>query len=324
MSSIAQNIPEDVICEIFTHFPARLDVVGSGCFPWYLGHICSRWRVAFLSTPQFWNYICICGHTIATHDQRKMKRITDIVTFFLEQNPGCPFDLQYYSCNPFHPDLVSKVSHILKMLVDESARWRDVTLRIGFSEVPTLSRVKGRLQSMRFLSLDSKLCGMWPNLSPHALDDFNNAFVNAPSLTGLTLTCTPNRGWETDWTRLTSLTFLGVSVGMLQHSLLRASNIERLIVGRVDWIFWNINDEDIITLPRLTYLEVSSNRYFWMKIVKAPALQELCLEDLDDTMAPDDVVSFLRRSNCKLARLTYDAQKLGELCRELDIQLRLT
>ena len=110
MSSIAQNIPEDVICEVFTHFPVRLDVVGSGCFPWYLGHICSKWRVAFLSTPQFWNYNRICGNTISVHDQRKMKRITDIVTFFLEQNPGCPFDLQYYSCNPFHPELVSKVS----------------------------------------------------------------------------------------------------------------------------------------------------------------------------------------------------------------------
>lgn len=50
----------------------------------------------------------------------------------------------------------------------------------------------------------------------------------------------------------------------------------------------------VITFPLLEYLKASKNSV-WLKYIRVPALQELCLEILDD---PQTIVPFLCRLDC--------------------------
>ncbi|KAF8717625.1 hypothetical protein AX14_012083 [Amanita brunnescens Koide BX004] len=84
MTSIAQVIPQDIVQEIFVHIGGEdivwLDVEHPKYFPWYLGHICSQWRITLLSMPPR-------GLKAGKH-QRNKELAMNIVTYFLEWKRG--------------------------------------------------------------------------------------------------------------------------------------------------------------------------------------------------------------------------------------------
>src|SRR5258708_245724 len=116
MTSIAHVISEDIVCEIFTNFSAAINATCPIYFPWYLGHICSAWRATFLSmVPQFWHKLDVYNPCLyISGDPGKLRRITNIVKFFLERNCGHQFDLDFScSCEKREWDQVSNIFDML-------------------------------------------------------------------------------------------------------------------------------------------------------------------------------------------------------------------
>ncbi|KAM6503501.1 hypothetical protein JOM56_000444 [Amanita muscaria] len=142
MPSTAQSLPEDVIREILKYFAAPLLTLIDGStqeFPWYLSHVCSSWRVAFLSMQQeFWNKFLLYPAISRTHESEQ--QCTDIATAFLERSNGKPFAFE------IHRNSRSRL--ILDTLLCEATRWQDVSFAIGAKEIPILESTKGRLSQL--------------------------------------------------------------------------------------------------------------------------------------------------------------------------------
>ena len=93
MTSIAQVMPPDIVCEIFVYFGTCLNANNPENFPWYLGHICSQWRTALLSMGPHELCVFYEGHYWASEIlYKEYENIVNVETHFLELNR----DRQFY------------------------------------------------------------------------------------------------------------------------------------------------------------------------------------------------------------------------------------
>jgi hypothetical protein len=92
--SIAQVMPQDIICEIFAYVWNywHLDANEPKFFPWYLCHICSQWRTTLLSMGPHKLYVSSSEGDIWMGRESSFE-IANVVTHFLELNRGRQFDL---------------------------------------------------------------------------------------------------------------------------------------------------------------------------------------------------------------------------------------
>jgi hypothetical protein len=298
MTSIVQVIPQDTIHEIFVKV-AGVNTFGVSSplsyaeYPWYLGHVCSWWRTALLSMPPRKLRVSIQPEMSSW----QAESTASMVTYFLGLNRGRQFDLDIcYYCATEGCYWTDELSRIFGLLVAESAHWRHVSLGIchpcaifGHSSC----RLK-HLPSMQSLRLHDT---SWKAIKIPC-GNCRDSFTNTPSLTHVELSLR-YWDWEFDWSNLTYL-HLGGPLHTYQQSIFlylqQAINLETLIT---DVVVSN-RFRTRITLPRL-----ESWRAFdcnWLSFIKAPALKNLSVEC---RCAYDLVISFLRESGCKLARLTW-------------------
>jgi hypothetical protein len=119
------HIPLEILQEVFKQCSSPLRPLIAHEFPWYLGHVCSQWRVLFFSMRStFWNRIAI--QLFYSGKERSASRIEEIVAFFLDRTCGRPFSFQLY----ISPAFTFDVQPILLDLVDHSEQWEEASIQL--------------------------------------------------------------------------------------------------------------------------------------------------------------------------------------------------
>ncbi|KAM6492006.1 hypothetical protein JOM56_012644 [Amanita muscaria] len=273
MPSTAQSLPEDVIREILKYFAAPLLTLIDGStqeFPWYLSHVCSSWRVAFLSMQQeFWNKFLLYPAISRTHESEQ--QCTDIAAAFIERSNGKPFAFE------IHRNSRSRL--ILDTFLCEATRWQDVSFAIGAKEIPILESTKGRLSQLHsgYQGIEAAQCYQG---TPILQRDFY--------------------GCSSPDTRQALIK--PVDNPYLLQALPHMQSLERLLVNQPPRVHYNYVGTEPISLPRLSVLTIFG--FGLLPILVSPSLNELYIDvDPGCEIALAVYASFLRRSSCTIQRL---------------------
>ncbi|KAF8149352.1 hypothetical protein B0H34DRAFT_183332 [Crassisporium funariophilum] len=149
--SSMRRIPSELLEEIFRHYvtwsanPWRRHASQKD-LPWALTQVCQRWRAIALGVPSFWSHI----PTINLPDRRrKMQSTIKFLNELLTRSGDAPLTFDIYAAfqdYDTHP--------VLDALVHHSERWQVVTIESTCTTINALQKSRGRLSSLRKLSLD--------------------------------------------------------------------------------------------------------------------------------------------------------------------------
>ena len=311
ISSAAQKLPSDIIREIFGYFSTSLvRAHASKQFPWSLGHVCSTWRATFLTmTTEFWQSISI-DYCYRSPDTHHIHRIVEMTKFFVTRNQEERISFHYRILLGSQDRLkFSNLRSVLDVLVEESMRWESVSIEPVPEDLVTLRTVKGRLPSLRSLTL-STVPGR------HSSNDQLDIFEHAPSLQEVALV--EDFNWKLKWSSLTTLKLFGAHFVQNEFSILsQALNVETLVIGHVTWGVMGSDDPVplAIRLPHLKRFSLLGGARF-LTILEAPMLHEMRLEFHIHRDLPS-VTSFLSRSSCRIQRLTIGSTTQSALAQIL-------
>jgi hypothetical protein len=319
-----QNLTPELVFGIFGHFlpGLKLSVTEPAQFPWYLGHICSRWRDVFISYPAFWsNFIIyleldydIYGEPRTIHEP-DVTRALAILNVCLPRGGNGPFSfkLVLYSYDlRYGSDQSSKSRcglQVLELLVGQSNRWHDAHIELCESGLPILYMVKDRLPILRSVRVNIWSCGAASMRTPSS--NYIDLFEDASQLKCL------HAGvftWRVDWSALTVVHLrYPYRVSMHLEALSRCSRLEELnIYGR----FRMHLDPIPVALPFLKILRTGSERA--LQLFQMPMLQELCIKRITDLRRPDgtsfaDTISSCLPSLLHLTKLTLCTNRTGDV-----------
>ena len=120
------NLSTEIITEIFKNFstPVIIYLRRSMYFPWFLGQICARWRLVFLSmSTHFWGNIAISFFGGTAHPGL-FKRAWDMLNFCLKNSEECQCPLSFsFGTGGSYYKKYSYVIDILDALLARSMRW---------------------------------------------------------------------------------------------------------------------------------------------------------------------------------------------------------
>ncbi|KIL62487.1 hypothetical protein M378DRAFT_165696 [Amanita muscaria Koide BX008] len=314
MPSTAQSLPDDVIREILKYFAAPLLILIDGSaqeFPWYLSHVCSSWRLAFLSMHQeFWNKFLLYPVISRTH--KSEQQCADIAAAFIERNDGKPLSFE------IHRNSRSRL--VLDMFLREATRWQDVSFAIEEEEIPILESTKGRLSLLHSLTLVVTPAN-WavegsrrPNAITNVPQSCSGIFTDAPRLTHVKLSNLST--WQFNWSSLISLSLIKpVDNPCLLQALPHMQSLERLLVNQPHNIHYNYIGTGPISLPRLRVLTVFG--FGLLPILVSPSLNELHINaepyNAGWETAPAVCASFFQRSSCTIQHLGIRASPTAEI-----------
>ncbi|KAJ7759604.1 hypothetical protein B0H16DRAFT_1533896 [Mycena metata] len=190
--SILRWFPAELICEIMAHTLPHMKTIDSYTTapeaPWWLGHICRRWRAIALGYSPLWSSFGLCGI------RDEMDRIS----------PPTALEMQLQltgSESPLDITLIWKRydatadSSSLDLLLTQSARWRSFRLELGWNTpdyfIPTvLHGIKGRLPLLRTLECISA--------RHRTASLFGDVFADLPNLRELRFTDADVEGADRD------------------------------------------------------------------------------------------------------------------------------
>ena len=290
MASVARSLPPEIVCQVLKHFSASL--VFPQCvaqFPFYLGHICSAWRAAFLSMhSHFWSTMILQPGMLYSVDKTHG---TEMVKTFLQRSQGRPLSLE------LDRSLDGTANRFLEMFVKESTRWKNIALDVYRQDVQLLSLVKDRLPQLRSLTIYSA--------TPRSLGGCKDFFENAPRLTHVRLNDLTNL--RLPWQSLTALHLCGEvwHDKLVTDVLPQTANLEELFFSPAT----RPNDNFpavVVTLPRLKNLFISE-AFTLLFVIRTPSLEQTYLEDSQFGASfrdpSEDCKAFFLRSPCPLRRL---------------------
>ena len=315
------KFPTEIITEIFKNFSTPVLIhQGPKSFPWFLGHICTRWRIVFLSmSTDFWGKINI--NFFKTVKQFPLtvawfERALDIFNFCLKCNEGCPLSFSFNMGTWHYAEEYLYVIDILNALLTQSMRWAKVELYVQGAEVPRLHHIKGRMPLLRSLIFAQReQIDDWEELGmpiDPGFARFVNAFEDSPSLTHLELDMPNLKAWKCDWSslvvlRLKSLSSADGLVAVLSQSM----RLEELQViwqdVDVDSISGPIDRaHSMITLSSLKKMMLPWNVFDVLGVLAAPGLKHLSITFGNSEEHAGIVRAFLRRSSCPLGHLVLE------------------
>jgi hypothetical protein len=313
------EFPTEIISEIIKNFSTPVPIhQGPKSFPWFLGHICARWRIVFLSmSTHFWGNIKIDFSRTMMQlplSVAYFERALDILNFCLKCNEGCPLSFSF-DMGDLHTEEHSYVTDVLDALLAQSMRWKQADLHLEAAEVARLHRIKGRIPLLQSLLFEQReQFDNWKEISmpiDPGFARFVNAFENSPSLTHLEL-YTPNpKGWKCDWSSIVVLRLKSLSLSStdgLVAVLSQSMRLEELQVtgqrvytdspsGPID-ASWSM-----ITLSSLKKMTLPWNVFDVLGVLTAPGLEDLSIEFNNSDKRTGTVGAFLRRSSCPLGHL---------------------
>jgi hypothetical protein len=312
------DIPTEILQEVFKQSLAlplraqsrKLDLPSR--FPWYIGHVCSRWRSLFLSMRStFWNRIEIeLWHDNYSGQEESPK--SEIVAFFLDCTRGAPFSFSFQSVrrdgclkqDPYNIPLA-----ILMHLLVHSDQWNEVSFQLLSSEVGCLSAAKGRLQLLKELEI-TIIKDNHQGIQSMA----TNIFEDAPLLTHITLCDDSVRRFKFNGSLLTIVILKSLTHHKNIHAILKviqAINLVELHIVETYMDDLHIEGGELIHLPCLELLDVGGVQL--LTVLETPTLRHLVIDLWQDDNSDSSrlanlhdahiIIAFLRRLGIKLTTL---------------------
>ncbi|KAF9000429.1 hypothetical protein BDQ17DRAFT_1427137 [Cyathus striatus] len=305
--SPARAFPPELLGEIFFHCLDLSDDPRNNSAPWAVSQVCRWWRSVALSTPSLWNRAPMLRLTKRTTS----KAYASFLESYLYRSADLP--LSFYVAAPFpeyegHP--------VLEALIPHSQRWKTVTLEVPFVTIQSLSRVRGRLSTLRTLQLKM------PRVSSNVPLDI---FEIAPKLRKVTINGLYPRLLKLPWSQLTQYMEKTLSdSGGAAHVLREASRLTVLRMDiTADCVSRTTPDLVPVTLHHLHTLRLNfqhGGTTFGPIIASLtiPAIQELRVSSMTGNIA-QDLISLVERSQCSLRRLAIHSRALraGDITRLL-------
>lgn len=304
-----KELPNEIIARIFQQY-AYGPLPEPNCVypspPWYLGHICSRWRGVALSTPSLWNFFFVelTGGDLSS-------RSFDIAKHLLLRTGQSQF-----SCVAFQNDPDSAaVARLFDLFSLHSNRLRslDIDGLRGISSLAGIPQVPFKSLEVLDLSFyepnDTSADVIHPSLNP--------LFIDTPCLRRVSILLEMDRGSShplslpLPWHQLTHLNVSNYGLPNFHSThtlLLQCPNLTNCNIDIPEDIHSPV-DLPIINLQRLGSLSLTSKgqRMYGqlLQYLKVPCLKRLTLvsEQPESSWSSDDVVDLLKRSACKLEAL---------------------
>ncbi|KAF8347423.1 hypothetical protein F5887DRAFT_955754 [Amanita rubescens] len=280
------DIPVEILHEIFKQSLSSPLRVHQPCeFPWYLGHVCSRWRALFFSMRStFWSNVEIemrIGDSWGSFD-----RMYEIVNFFFDCTRGAPFSFT------FSMDILGDVRSMLRHFIEHSAQWEEVSVQLK-TLVVFLQGTKGRLPLLKKLEIIE-------DRYHQPMHSESMQSIDAPRLTHVVLRDNSPL-LQFNWSSLTVIHFHHtMHPERILAALREANNLVELTAER----YKDTSGDISVHLPHLKCLSVSGVEL--LTILETPALRRLRIGFRSDNNGLDEAgitVSFLRRSEIKLSTL---------------------
>ncbi len=173
-----RKFPVELLMEIFKHttkdfFP----VFDMSQGPWLLGRVCRGWRAVSRSSAEFWMSLSLDGCPQLGIPENRENILLALLEDALTLSKGSDLSIRY-SLTRVPPDTDSL---LIRMLISQSYRWKDVHLTISPDLVPDIRKIDGHLL-LRLVRLHLAPCGLGV-LPEEALEPF----LLAPNIRDVTL-----------------------------------------------------------------------------------------------------------------------------------------
>ncbi|KAJ7827243.1 hypothetical protein B0H14DRAFT_2452816, partial [Mycena olivaceomarginata] len=153
--SAVRRVPMEIICEIFSWtlpYNRRIDRETTRPTPWYLGHICRRWRAAAIGMSVLWT-------SISFYASRNARVAQEIIETQLRRSGNAPLHLTFHCQDGDLLTFLLFHSSSINLLFSHSVRWQSVHVRVHAALATHLLQrfrtVKGQLPSLRTLEFFS-------------------------------------------------------------------------------------------------------------------------------------------------------------------------
>ena len=303
--SAVRRIPPELWGEIFIHTTTTLPWASSrwNTIPWGLSHVCRPWRTAALSVSSLWSRL----PTIYLHKKTPRSYIAQI-TELLARSRDAPISFYLYA--PFkelesHP--------IIDALSLHSERWQTVTIDSTNPTIFAFKGVKGRLSSLRTLSLE-----IWRQTEPEVFD----MFEDAPQLREVHLDGPFPGEIRLPFSQLVRYKERVRGRGMADFTISLATSLTTLEISR----YSESPDIPVITLPLLLTLKVQFDDFLprgFLDNLTLPAIQEMWIAGFTGHLIPV-LTAMISRSHspCLLKKFAFRTTELAS--GELTTLLKLT
>ncbi|KAJ7312512.1 hypothetical protein DFH08DRAFT_943647 [Mycena albidolilacea] len=288
-----RRMPPELLREIFSWaLPSNAEALDVGRFdigqaPWLLTQISSRWRAIALSTPSLWSRIAI--------DYSRSQGISPWPLSPIKAQPDYSRKLKIHFYASREVDSRPQID-MFKLLSEHSARWEKLSVELTAETVPTLVALRDRVPSLRRLWI------AWNSADAQVGVRSVDCFQTASSLVDIGVFnqfgSVPILLPGHQLTRYEIDCPLEEHIGMLKQTpnLVEA----RISIDSHEQVWPDLSDTvDLLRLRRMYISDPAALKYF-----KAPALEELALEDGPDHahfLAPFH--AFIDNSSCSLRRL---------------------
>ncbi|KAJ7186369.1 hypothetical protein C8R46DRAFT_1057040 [Mycena filopes] len=288
--SVVRWLPAELICEIMAQTCPHTKSIGEQTPipqpPWWLGHICRRWRAVAHAYPPLWTSIGL--YASYTSDMDRVCSSEALTAQLHLTGQQTPLDITLI-WQRFNADAPSK---LLKLLLPQSPRWRSLRLNLHSNRPEAiitglLSSIKGQLSLLRALECTSSSRHLHANV-------FGAVFADTPNLREVRLASaedpdesippTVNLPWD-------QLTHFRGCYHVLADALCVLRSAPNLYELGLTIDYWNQFDFvrelgaqqiEVLHLRRLSILSTRRSRPLtlsgarnFLRAVTTPALQEL-------------------------------------------------
>lgn len=301
--SAIRRIPPELLQEIFLHIIDPWTYSRWNTIPWALSQVCRLWRTTALSVSVLWSRL----PTIYLH--KKIPCSYDArIRELLVRSRDAPISFYLYA--PFkelnsHP--------IIDALVLHSERWQTVTIDSTTPTILAFKGIKGRLSSLRTLSLE-----VWRETDPVVFD----MFEDAPQLREVSLDGPFPGEVRLPFSQLTRYKERVRGRGMADFTISLATSLTTLEISRLS----QSPDIPVTTLPLLVTLRVQFDDIIsqgFLENVTLPAIQEILIAGFEGHLITV-LTAMISRSHspCVLKKFAFRTSELDS--GELTTLLRLT
>ena len=301
--SAVRRIPPELLQEIFLQTTGR-EYCRWNTIPWALSQVCRPWRTTALSVSCLWSKL----PTIYLRKKAPRSYVAQINELLVRSRDA---PISFYLYAPFkeldsHP--------IIDALALHSERWQTVAIYSSNLTIFAFKGVKGRLSSLRTLSLE-----IWRQTDPVVFD----IFEDAPQLREVHLDGPFSGEVRLPLSQLTRYKERVRGGGMADHIVSLATSLTTLEISR----YHESPVIPVITLPSLVTLKVQFDEYIppqgFLDNLTLPAIQEIWIAGFDGHLITV-LTAMISRSHspCMLKKFAFRTSELES--GELTDLLRLT
>ncbi|KAK7471262.1 hypothetical protein VKT23_002670 [Stygiomarasmius scandens] len=277
-----------------------------------ISFVCAGWRELARSMPKLWSFLYFGGFS-SQRDSLPLGNLQLVISTHLELSQQHTLDFEVALYAPIKPEIFE---FLLKPIVANANRWRDVALRLPIDIFlqQDLAPVKGNLSLLRKLALSSN-GNSW---DASALD----AFEIAPSLRSLRLISGVPTNLRLPWKQISNHTIEYSSLSTALRALSSTTEATHVTLLQCDQLE-STSTQNII-IHSLRSLSIVINRknpgfYYWFKWLTLPRLNHLEILG-DESLAPESsshvpeyFSSFLSRSSCTITSLSLVGLAIGDV-----------